>query len=87
MRSKRNEKAAKARETKKHDAGYDFRDDPAWLDAEINRRLDRLSTAGGAGGDPARRSAGGEAGVLSRDGSGYGRGLTSVRRPATGPPG
>jgi len=28
MRSKRNEKAAKARETKKHDAGYDFRDDP-----------------------------------------------------------
>ena len=38
MRSKRNEKAAKARETKKHDAGYDFRDDPAWLDAEIDRR-------------------------------------------------
>jgi hypothetical protein len=43
MRAKRNEKAAKAREKKNHDAGYDFRDDPEWLLAEINRRLDRLS--------------------------------------------
>jgi transposase-like protein len=62
MRSKRNEKAAKARETKKHDAGYDFRDDPAWLDAEIDRRIARLREdreAGGAEG----ADTGGEAGV------------------------
>ncbi len=62
MRSTRT-RTAKAREMKKHDAGYDFRDDPACLDAEINRRLDRLNTAGGAGGDPAQGDAGGEAGV------------------------
>lgn len=43
MRSKRTEKAAKAREKKNNDAGYDFRDDPAWLDAEIDRRIERLA--------------------------------------------
>jgi hypothetical protein len=43
MRSKRNEKAAKAREKKNNDAGYDFRDDPEWLLAELTRRLDRIS--------------------------------------------
>jgi hypothetical protein len=43
MRSIRNEKAVKAREKKNHDAGRDFRDEPAWLIAELNRRLDRLS--------------------------------------------
>jgi len=43
MRSTRNEKAAKAREKKNNDAGYDFRDDPAWLDAEIDRRIERLA--------------------------------------------
>lgn len=32
-------KTAKSRETKNNDAGYDFRDDPEWLDAELKRRL------------------------------------------------
>ncbi|MGH6925266.1 MAG: hypothetical protein ACRED5_16155 [Propylenella sp.] len=52
MRSTRNEKAAKAREKKNNDAGYDFRDDPEWLLAELTRRLDRISAharQGGAG--------------------------------------
>ena len=50
MRSTRNEKAAKAREKKSTDDGHDFRDDPAWLRAEINRRLDRLFDPGAMGG-------------------------------------
>jgi hypothetical protein len=47
MRSRRNEKAAKAGEKKSKDAGYDFRDDPEWLDAELDRRIERLARAGG----------------------------------------
>jgi hypothetical protein len=47
MRSTRSEKAAKAREKKNHDAGYDFRDDPVWLRAELERRLDHLFGQGG----------------------------------------
>lgn len=47
MRSTRSEKAAKAREKKNNDAGHDFRDDPAWLRAELTRRLEHL-TRGGA---------------------------------------
>lgn len=43
MRSMRTHKAAKAREKKNKNAGQHFRDDPAWLLAEINRRLDRLT--------------------------------------------
>ena len=39
------QKTGKTRETKNHDAGYDFRDDPAWLDAEIRRRIERLTRA------------------------------------------
>ncbi len=73
MRSKRNEKAAKARETKKHDAGYDFRDDPAWLEAELNRRLDRLSQPSGSRGDREGDVAGGVAGD-SRELGGMGAG-------------
>lgn len=42
MRSTRNEKAAKAREKKNNDDGADFRDDPNWLRAEFNRRLDHV---------------------------------------------
>ncbi len=55
MRSNRNHKAAKAREKKNNDAGHDFRDDPEWLLAEINRRLDRLGkhVASQTAGDPA----------------------------------
>ena len=52
MRSKRNEKAAKAREKKSNDAGYDFRDDRAWLEAELNRRLDGLGRQGEAAASP-----------------------------------
>lgn len=65
MRSKRTEKAAKAREKKNNDAGYDFRDDPAWLNAEINRRLDRLFDKSGVGSGGRRTDAGGEAGTGS----------------------
>ncbi len=61
MRSTRT-KTGKTRETKNHDAGYDFRDDPAWLRAELNRRLDRLSRRSKAGGDPRAADAGGDAG-------------------------
>ena len=50
MRSQRNKKAAKAREKKNNDAGHDFRDDPDWLLAEINRRLDRLAQERGSRG-------------------------------------
>jgi hypothetical protein len=50
MRSKRTEKAAKAREKKNNDAGYDFRDDPAWLDAEFERRINRMFGGGVASG-------------------------------------
>jgi hypothetical protein len=63
MRSKRTEKAAKAREKKNNDAGYDFRDDPAWLDAEINRRLDRLFDKGGVGQGHRRSQSGGKTGA------------------------
>lgn len=35
-------KTGKTRETKNDDAGYDFRDDPAWLNAELDRRIERL---------------------------------------------
>jgi hypothetical protein len=58
MRSTRT-RTAKARETKKHDAATDFRDDPAWLDAEIDRRLARLAASGadGAEGEDARGAA------------------------------
>jgi hypothetical protein len=62
MRSTRT-KTGKPREKKNHDAGYDFRDDPVWLDAEINRRLDRLHGQGAAAGDPGAADAGAEAGV------------------------
>ena len=48
MRTTR-QKTGKTRETKNHDADYDFRDDPAWLDAEIARRLDRRFGPGGVG--------------------------------------
>ena len=61
MRSTRNEKAAKAREKKSTDDGYDFRDDPAWLRAEINRRLDRLFDPGAMAGVPGDAVAGGAA--------------------------
>jgi hypothetical protein len=57
MRSRRNEKAAKAREKKNSDAGYDFRDDPDWLIAEINRKIDRIAQAGDAGGGKDRAHA------------------------------
>ena len=50
MRSTRNEKAAKAREKKNTDDGQDFRDDPAWLDAEFKRRLNRMLDAEGEAG-------------------------------------
>ena len=55
MRTTR-QKTGKTRETKNHDADYDFRDDPAWLRAELNRRLDRLfgpEAMGGVSGDAA----------------------------------
>ena len=51
MRSTRT-RTGKARETKKHDAGYDFRDDPAWLDAELRRRLERIEARGKSAGAP-----------------------------------
>jgi hypothetical protein len=58
MRTRRNEKAAKARERKSKDARdesrEDFRDDPDWLIAEIGRKLDRIAEAGrGRGADGA----------------------------------
>jgi hypothetical protein len=54
MRTRRNEKAAKAREKKSKDARDDFRDDPDWLIAEITRKLDRIAEAGsGRGADGA----------------------------------
>ena len=68
MRSTRNEKAAKAREKKNTDDGHDFRDDPAWLDAEFKRRLDRMLDAEGEAGGvgPADdRGAAGAAGELA----------------------
>jgi hypothetical protein len=53
-------KNGKIREKKNHDAGRDFRDDPDWLIAEINRRLDRIAqgheqggTSGASGADAA----------------------------------
>jgi hypothetical protein len=46
MRTTR-QKTARSREMKKHDATSDFRDDPAWLDAELRRRLAKLT--GGRG--------------------------------------
>ncbi len=54
-RSQRMQKSGRAREKKNNDAGHDFRDDPEWLLAEINRRLDRLGkhAASQAAGDPA----------------------------------
>jgi hypothetical protein len=68
MRSKRTEKAAKAREKKNNDAGQDYRDDPEWLLAEINRKLGRLAArdearggAEGAGGDDPGGTRGGDA--------------------------
>jgi hypothetical protein len=45
MRSKRTEKAAKAREKKNNDAGYDFRDDPAWLREQLERRILKIRAA------------------------------------------
>ena len=63
MRSKRTEKVAKAREKKNNDAGYDFRDDPAWLDAEINRRLDRIFDTGGVGSGDRQTDTGAAAGA------------------------
>ena len=63
MRSTRNEKAAKAREKKNNDAAPDFRDDPAWLDAEFKRRLDRMFGEGGAAEGVVRPDAGAEAGA------------------------
>lgn len=62
--------ATAAREKKNSDAGYDFRNDPAWLDAEINRRLDRLQERGGEDAHPGDAASGTEAGVgggLARD--------------------
>ena len=41
MRSTKH-RTAKTRETKNADAGSDFRDDPAWLRAELERRLAHL---------------------------------------------
>jgi len=72
MRSKRTEKAAKAREKKNNDAGYDFRDDPAWLDAEFERRITRIFGAGAsslAGDDAAAKKGapGGLAGKVRRE--------------------
>ena len=50
MRTTR-QKTGKTRETKNNDAAHDFRDDPVWLDAELNRRLARLTeTREAAGG-------------------------------------
>jgi hypothetical protein len=56
MRTSR-QKTGKTRETKKDDAGTDFRDDPIWLDAEIRRRIERLTRA-----QEAQRALDGEAG-------------------------
>lgn len=47
MRTTRTEKAAKARETKKDNGGPDFRDDPAWLRAELERRILKIRKAAG----------------------------------------
>jgi hypothetical protein len=56
-RAARTEKAGKARE-KKNDA-HDFRNDPAWLRAEIDRRLDRLGQERAPKADSRERDAGG----------------------------
>ena len=69
MRSKRTEKAAKAREKKNNDAGYDFRDDPAWLDAEFERRLARMfggGTASSVAGDDAGATKGAPGGLAGK---------------------
>jgi hypothetical protein len=47
MRAKRNEKAAKARETKTKDEPRDHTDDPAWIRAELERRILRIRAAAG----------------------------------------
>jgi hypothetical protein len=66
MRTTR-QKTGKTRETKNHDAAHDFRDDPAWLDAELNRRMDRRfgprGGGSGSGKDDGGRKAGGARGV------------------------
>jgi hypothetical protein len=73
MRSTR-QKTGKTREMKNHDDGYDFRDDPAWLDAEFKRRLDRRFGAERAGGDLRGDDGGGEAGVSGGLAKGMGAG-------------
>jgi len=62
MRSTRT-RTGKARETKKHDGARDFRDDPAWVDAELRRRLERLRTGGKTSSDRGHGDGGGAAGV------------------------
>ena len=62
MRTTR-QKTGKTRETKNHDVDYDFRDDPAWLDAEISRRLDRRFGPRDGGRNRREDDAGREAGV------------------------
>lgn len=61
MRSARR-KTGKTRETKNQDADYDFRDDPDWLNAELDRRIEHL-LGGSAAQGPAGRDGPGEAGL------------------------
>ncbi len=68
------QKTGKTRETKNHDAGYDFRDDPAWLDAELARRLDRRFGPRGVGGGVGDADAGRAAGAAGGVGASMGKG-------------
>jgi hypothetical protein len=68
MRSTK-QKTGKTRETKNSDAVTDFRDDPAWLNAELGRRLARLLAAGEA---------------RASDEGGDGRGEANVSRELAG---
>ena len=63
MRATRNEKAAKAREKKNNDDGYDFRDDPNWLKAEFARRLDLVFGPDSGGSSIRGDESGGQASV------------------------
>jgi hypothetical protein len=46
VRTTKNRNAARDREKKNKDAGYDFRDDSAWLDAELDRILEPIRGPG-----------------------------------------
>jgi hypothetical protein len=63
MREIRNEKAAKARETKNNDSGRNPADDIAFIRAELERRIERLGRQGGPrSGDPSAEGGAGRGG-------------------------